>query len=191
MKAASKHLTPLTLELGGQNPVIIDDNCNFETTMKRVVRGRWEMNAGQICVGAEYIMISENKLNETLKCIKKCLNQFFIEPTKSKRMIESKSYGRIVNKNHFDRLNKIRQHYLTNKEENNKVYIGGNNDHDGDISEGIGEANREERYMPPMAIVIDSSEIDSAEIAKDEVFGPFLTIITFSENNIGMLACMI
>ena len=136
-----------------------------------------------MCCTRIYIIISKNKLNITIKYLNKYLNQFWIKHTNSKNMIESKHYGRIINYKHFDRLNKIREYHLNNNNENKKILIGNIDNNNNNNNNGFGNPIRNERYMLPIVIQIESENIKNEKIMETEVFGPFLTIVTINENN--------
>ena len=198
MSAASKHLTPVALELGGKNPVFMDDTItndikldpktgeqesnNLEIALKRIFWGRWLMNTGQICLAPEYIVISKKNTPLCVKYLQKFIKQWLVDNNEDKQVEKSEHYGRIVNQRHFDRLNKIRQHYL--KKYPKHIVIGNEND-DKPFERSLGQADRDSRYMPPMVLNISLDELesqsDACEIMKDEVFGPFLTIISCDE----------
>ncbi len=156
MKAASKHLTSVTLELGGKSPVIVDETANLKIAAKRIVWSKF-MNSGQICVAPDYLIVHESVKNQLLTLIKENIKQFFTENPS-----ESDSYTRIVNRRHFDRLN----NYLKDAIENGgKFELGGKVD-----------ANT--NFIEPSIV----SNLDSkALLLKEEIFGPILPIIEFSD----------
>lgn len=78
MEAASKNLTPVTLELGGKSPTIVEDSANIEIAAKRIVWGKF-MNAGQTCIAPDYIYVSKRKANDLIEAIKN-LSKIFMEP---------------------------------------------------------------------------------------------------------------
>ena len=97
-KAANEHLTPCTLELGGKSPVYIDDNCNLETAMKRLLWGKM-INLGQTCIAPDYILCSSRTQTKVLDLTKKIMKEWFGEKPK-----ESPDLCRVVSERHFDRL---------------------------------------------------------------------------------------
>ncbi|WHF52646.1 aldehyde dehydrogenase [Chryseobacterium gotjawalense] len=109
-EAAAKHLTPVTLELGGKSPVIVTSSTNFEVAAKRIVWGKF-LNAGQTCVAPDYILVDEKIKDSFLDSLKSYIQKFNYQP-------ESEHYTRIINERNFDRLVK-----LIDKE---KVFFGGN-----------------------------------------------------------------
>ncbi len=120
-QAAAKHLTPVTLELGGKSPVIVHGDANVSIAAKRVAWGKW-MNAGQTCVAPDYVLVHESQQDAFLEAIKEEAFAMFGNGVGTKR------YTRIVNESHFDRLS----HYLT----------------EGDLVFG-GETNRDELKIAP------------------------------------------
>merc|ERR1719242_2201288 len=174
MNAFSKHLTPCCLELGGKNPVILDDDVNLDTSIKRIVYGRYNFNGGQICVAPEYVFISKSKQDDAIEIVRKYLKEFYGEKGETEK---SDDYFHIVSKRHFDRLQKVRSHYLV--EESDRVAIGGGDDE----LYGPQKVNAETRHLPPM--VLRDVDFEGGHVMKEEVFGPILSLIpmdgTFSE----------
>ncbi|QBO59478.1 aldehyde dehydrogenase [Chryseobacterium salivictor] len=111
-EAAARHLTPVTLELGGKSPAIVTSSTNFEVAAKRIVWGKF-LNAGQTCVAPDYILVDEKVKDSFLDSLKSYIQKFNYQP-------ESEHYTRIINEKNFDRLVK-----LIDKE---KVFFGGNSD---------------------------------------------------------------
>ena len=154
MKAAAEHLTSVTLELGGKSPTVIDSNVNIKQAAKRIMWGKF-MNAGQICVAPDYVLIHESLKERFIEACKLQLKEFF-----SLEMSDSKSFGRIVNKKHFERLLAL----LNDAKDNNaKIEIGG-------------EHNTNDKYIDPTIL---SDVAEESSILKEEIFGPLLPIISF------------
>lgn len=150
MKAASKHLTPLILELGGKSPCIIDANSHVEIAAKRIVWGKF-LNAGQTCIAPDYLMVHESVKTELFNHMVKYIKQFYGEyPEKSQH------YGRIV---HEEAMNRFLE--LLDGE---KILYGG-------------KFNKEERYIEPTIIELQSI---NTKIMQEEIFGPLLPFFTFS-----------
>jgi len=156
MSAAAKNLTSVTLELGGKSPAVIDKTANVDKAAKRIVWGKY-LNAGQICVAPDYILIDESLKVEFIKSCKKWIKEFFTEQPKS-----SMSYARIVTKKHFDRL----KSHIKNIENSNAIIEVG------------GELDAELKYIAPTII---SGLEDGASLLKEEIFGPILPIITYKK----------
>ncbi len=119
-EAAAKHLTPVTLELGGKSPTIVTANANLDVAAKRIVWGKF-LNAGQTCVAPDYILADKKIESDLLEKLKFYIEKFKYQP-------ESSHYMKIINERNFDRLTK-----LIDKE---KVLLGGNYD-------------REKRHIEP------------------------------------------
>ncbi|CAG8448240.1 9700_t:CDS:2 [Funneliformis caledonium] len=149
MSAACKHLTPVTLELGGKSPAILDDNINITVTAKRLIWSK-SFNAGQTCVAPDYVLctkkIQEALLLEFPKVIE---NQF------GKDVQKSSDYARIINQRHFDRLTNLLDQTKGN------VVIGGKTD-------------RDNLFIDP-TIVTNVPKDD--KLMEDEIFGPILPIV--------------
>jgi aldehyde dehydrogenase (NAD+) len=108
-EAAAKHLTPVTLELGGKSPAIVTSSADFEVAAKRIVWGKF-LNAGQTCVAPDYILVDEKVKDSFLDSLKSYIQKFNYQP-------DSEHYTQIINDRNFERLiNLIDRH---------KVYLGG------------------------------------------------------------------
>ncbi|WOV85107.1 aldehyde dehydrogenase [Sporosarcina jeotgali] len=151
MKAASERLTPVTLELGGKSPAIVDQTANLKIAAERIVWGKFS-NAGQTCVAPDYIVAHHSIKEPLLKEIKKAIRRFY-----GKDASVSKDYGRIINEKQFDRLQAI-----LNKEQRT-VTMGGNTD-------------RADLYIEPT--VLEGIRFDSPSM-EDELFGPILPVLEY------------
>lgn len=149
MQAAAKHLTPVTLELGGKSPCIVDEKVDLDLAAKRIVWGKF-INAGQTCVAPDYVLAHAKIKDELIEKMGKWVQTFYGE-----NIQESPDYPRIVNERHFDRVSK----YLSD----GVVAVGGNTD-------------KEDRYIEPT--ILDNISWDD-RVMKDEIFGPILPILTF------------
>ena len=99
--AANVHLTPCTLELGGKSPVYIDDACNLETAIKRMLWGK-VINVGQTCIAPDYLLASRRVESKILELVPKIMKEWYGENPK-----DSPDLCRIVNDRHFDRLKRL------------------------------------------------------------------------------------
>jgi aldehyde dehydrogenase (NAD+) len=158
MSAAAKHLTSVTLELGGKSPTIIDKTANLKTAAKLITWGKF-LNNGQICVSPDYLLINEDIKDEFIKEMKIQIQEFY-----SSRPSESESYCRIVNEKHFNRLT---NHIKDAKNKGTKIEFGGN-------------FNNADNFIEPTII---SQLPKDATILEDEIFGPILPILTFKNIN--------
>uniref|UniRef100_A0A8C3TB99 Aldehyde dehydrogenase n=1 Tax=Chelydra serpentina TaxID=8475 RepID=A0A8C3TB99_CHESE len=148
MEAAAKHLTPVTLELGGKSPCYIDKDCNIEIACRRVTWGKY-MNCGQTCIAPDYILCDQSIQNKVVENIKKTLKEFHGEDIK-----KSPDYERIVSKHHFKRLVTLL--------EGQKIAYGG-------------ETDEATCFIAPTILTDVSPE---SRIMKEEIFGPLLPIVT-------------
>lgn len=110
MEAAAKHLTPVTLELGGKSPCIVDTDINIEYTARRITWGKF-INSGQTCVAPDYLLVNKKIKRNLVDSIEKCIHNFYGEPA------NSPDYAKIINQKHFYRLVKFLQ--------NGEIIIGG------------------------------------------------------------------
>ncbi|XP_068922611.1 aldehyde dehydrogenase family 3 member B1-like [Petaurus breviceps papuanus] len=147
MAAASKYLTPLTLELGGKNPCYVDDNCDPQNVANRVAWFRF-FNAGQTCVAPDYILCSRETQEKLLPALQRAVTQFYGKDPQS-----SPDLARIINNKHFHRLCGLLG--------NGRAAIGGQSD-------------EQERYIAP-TVLVDVKETDP--VMQEEIFGPILPIL--------------
>ena len=149
MRQASSHLTPVTLELGGKSPCLVDESADLALAARRIVFGKF-LNCGQTCVAPDYVYCDE-KRKEALICELKrqITKQFGSEPLKNP------SYGKIINQKHFERIRR-----LLNPE---KVIFGGN-------------VNPDTLQIAPT--LLDHVTFEDA-IMQEEIFGPLLPVITY------------
>jgi aldehyde dehydrogenase (NAD+) len=151
MSAAAENLTPVTLELGGKSPCVIAADVDLKVAAKRLVWGKF-LNAGQTCVAPDYLLVHESVKDSLLAEMKKVIRDFYGENPK-----QSHDYPRIVNEHHFDRLCGLL--------EEQQVFCGGATD-------------RDDLYIEPTILADTDSE---SNIMQEEIFGPILPVITWSE----------
>ncbi|WP_128894109.1 aldehyde dehydrogenase [Longirhabdus pacifica] len=149
MEAASKHLTPVTLELGGKSPTIVDKDANLEVATRRIAWGKF-VNAGQTCVAPDYIYVHSAVQEQFKTELIQRLKEFYGENTE-----QSQDYGRIVNEAAFQRL--------TSLIDKNKTVYGG-------------EHKQEDLYIAPT--LLDNITWEDA-VMEEEIFGPILPILTY------------
>jgi acyl-CoA reductase-like NAD-dependent aldehyde dehydrogenase len=149
--AAAKTLTPLTLELGGKNPVIVDDDSNMELAARRIAWAKF-MNAGQTCIAPDYVLVPERRKSELISAIASNVGRFFGEDPR-----RSEDYGRIVSPRHFDRLSSYLDH--------GRVALGG-------------EREREELYLAPT--LLEDAPTGSPPL-EEEIFGPILPVVVYRD----------
>jgi aldehyde dehydrogenase (NAD+) len=101
MEAAARHLTPVTLELGGKSPCIVEDDAPLDVTAKRIVWGKF-FNAGQTCVAPDYLLVNRGIKDALIDEMKRTIDSFYGADPK-----QSPDFGRIVSRRHFDRLTRL------------------------------------------------------------------------------------
>ncbi len=147
MRAAAEHLTPVTLELGGKSPCVIDEGADLASAARRLTWGKC-LNAGQTCIAPDYVLVTRDQRDALIAAIGAELDDMYGEDR-----LKSENYARIINRRHFDRL----VGYLDDGE----VSIGGRYD----------EASC--RIEPTVLTGVDPD----SEIMREEIFGPLLPII--------------
>jgi acyl-CoA reductase-like NAD-dependent aldehyde dehydrogenase len=159
MRAAAEHLTPVTLELGGKNPCIVDNDIDLGKAARRITWGKF-LNSGQTCVAPDYLLVRKEVKEKLVGKIEEQLTEFYGDDIK-----DSKDYARIINEKHFSRLSE----YLK----------------EGDIILG-GDTDPEALYIEPTLIEAgwasspDNLSTDG-RIMQEEIFGPILPVIEYSE----------
>ncbi|MGO4820517.1 MULTISPECIES: aldehyde dehydrogenase [unclassified Flavobacterium] len=151
-QAAAKNLTPVTLELGGKNPCIVDKTANLKLAAKRIVWGKF-INAGQTCIAPDYILIQNDSKEQFIKYLKQEITLAYGDNPQ-----HSPDYARIVNSKNWNRLKDMI--------EPEKVIHGGQTD-------------ESDFYVAPT--LIEENNLDSL-IMEDEIFGPLLPILTYSSD---------
>ena len=151
MSAAAKHLTPVTLELGGKSPCVVEKDANIDIAVKRIVFGKF-LNAGQTCVAPDYVMVHKDIKEQFVNKLSERINTIYGDDSSI-----SKDYGRIISQAHFKRL--------VDLIDSNKVVVGGQFD----------EANK---FIAPT--VMQNVSLDDA-IMQDEIFGPILPVLEYSQ----------
>ncbi len=156
MKSAAESLTPVVLELGGKNPVIVDESANISLAAKRIAWGKF-MNAGQTCVAPDYVFVHISRKNELIKALEEQIIKLYgSEP------LNNEHYAKIINLKQFERLANILN--------DAKIFFGGNYD-------------AEKLKIEPTLVEIDSL---NEKIMQDEIFGPILPIIVYKDLDILM-----
>ena len=158
MSAAAKHLSSVTLELGGKSPTIIHESANIKATMKSLVWGKF-LNNGQTCIAPDYILIHESIKNEFVEAFKTKALEYY-----SENPMNSESFSRVVNEKHFKRL----VSYIENAKSNNAtIELGGDYD-------------ETSNYIAPTLI---SNLSEDALLLNEEIFGPILPIKTYTSTD--------
>ena len=153
MEKAAKHLTPVTLELGGKSPCIIDHTANLRIAARRITFGKF-LNCGQTCIAPDYVLVEKSVHDEFIKLLKEETIKMYGED-----IFANKGYGKMVNKKHFDRVSG-----LIAKE---KVVFGG-------------RLKAETLQIEPT--ILDNVTPDDA-VMQEEIFGPVLPIIVIKNTD--------
>jgi aldehyde dehydrogenase (NAD+) len=155
MEAAAKNLVPVTLELGGKSPTIVDNTANLDIAAKRILWGKL-VNCGQTCIAPDYLLVHKSIKDLLIEKLKSTIIDFYGSDAS-----KSKDYGRIVNTRQFNRLASIIE------KDKAKIIYGGN-------------VSKSTLYIEPTLINNASSQDASME---DEIFGPILPILEYEDIN--------
>ena len=147
MEAAAKHLTPVTLELGGKSPTIVDATANLRVAARRIAWGKF-LNAGQTCIVPDYLLVDKKVASAFVGELRVAIKEFYGDDPK-----QSGDYARIVNGHHFNRLASML--------ESGSAVIGG-------------ETDANTKYIAPTVL---SDVNISAPVMQDEIFGPILPMV--------------
>ena len=160
MNAASQNLVPCTLELGGKSPVVIGKSADLKTSAKRIMFGK-TLNAGQICLAPDYVVVHKDQKDEFIKESKDAVTEYFPD------LKNNDDYTSIINERHYERL----QDLLTDA-----VEKGAQID---EINPSNEDFSQQEFYKIPPTIVSNTS--DDMKIMQEEIFGPLLPVVEYSE----------
>jgi aldehyde dehydrogenase (NAD+) len=150
MAAAARHLTPVTLELGGKCPCLVCADAPLETTARRIVWGKF-MNAGQTCVAPDFVFVDRQVHDRLVEALKRAVLEFYGDDPQ-----KSPDYGRIINRKHFDRLAACLR--------------------SGQIAHG-GQHDRDDLYLAPT--ILTGVPWD-APVMQEEIFGPIFPVLEFA-----------
>lgn len=153
MKEASKHLTPITLELGGKSPCIVHEDSNISIAAKRIAWGKF-LNAGQTCIAPDYLYVHKNIKDKFLPVLREKIYELY-----GNSILLNEDYSNIINEKHFERLKKLLK--------KGTIYFGGEMD--------------ENRLKIEPTIITDVSWDDP--VMKEEIFGPILPILPYKNIN--------
>lgn len=151
MTAAAAHLTPVTLELGGKSPAVVDRSARLSVAARRIALGKF-LNAGQTCIAPDYVLVDDTVADELVDHLVAAVGDFYGADPRT-----SADYGRIVNRRHLDRLRG-----LLDAGGYDQVVVGG-------------EADPDDRYLAPTILTGVSPD---AEVMQEEIFGPILPVVT-------------
>ncbi len=149
LKKAAEHVTPVTLELGGKSPCIVDETIDVKMAAKRIVFGKL-LNAGQTCVAPDYVVVHASVKDSLLEALK-------VELVKAlgKSPLDNEEYPKIVNERHFERLQELYK--------DEKIVVGG-------------YVKEETRQIAPT--ILDEITLHS-KVMQEEIFGPILPVLTY------------
>ncbi len=149
MESAAKHLTPVTLELGGKSPCIVEADADIELAARRITWGKF-LNAGQTCVAPDYILVHREVKKDLLEKLKKYILQFYgIEPCKNE------DYPKIINEQHFNRI---------------KGYLN--------LGQTVFGGNYDQGKLTIEPTIVDGIKWDDA-VMQEEIFGPVLPVLEY------------
>ena len=149
MEAAAKHLTPVTLELGGKSPCIVDSDVDVEVTARRIVWGKY-INAGQTCIAPDYLLVKEDVKPALMAALKETIEKAYGDNPE-----RSADFSRLVNEKQFDRVAGLL--------DGEDIFVGG-------------QTNRETKFIAPT--ILNNVSWD-APVMQEEIFGPVLPVLTY------------
>ena len=148
-ESAAKHLTPVTLELGGKNPCIVDDTASIALTAKRIVWGKF-LNAGQTCIASDYILVHENVKDKLVEALKENITKCYGQNVEA-----SPDFSRMVSDKHYKNLKDML--------EGEDILFGGH-------------SNDADYFLSPT--LVNEPKMDS-KLMEGEIFGPILPVISY------------
>lgn len=151
MKAAAEHLTPVTLELGGKSPCIVEPDVDLEKTAKRIVWGKF-LNAGQTCIAPDYLLVDRQIKAKLIAAMQQCIRDFFGD-----NPADSPDYTRIINSRQFERLSGLLSDC--------KLLVGGKTD-------------ASSLFIEPTLVECHNSE---HPLLTEEIFGPILPVVEYED----------
>ncbi|HEX3673887.1 MAG TPA: coniferyl aldehyde dehydrogenase [Rhizomicrobium sp.] len=158
MRAAAENLVPTTLELGGKSPVIIGESADMKLTANRVMMGK-TLNAGQICLAPDYVLVPKNKAQDFVAAATASINTMF--PT----LKDNPDYTSVINQRHFDRLNS----YIDDARAKGAEIV--------ELNPAKENFTQQPFHKIPPTLVLNPT--DDMKIMQDEIFGPLLPVKTY------------
>ncbi|HIU09796.1 MAG TPA: aldehyde dehydrogenase family protein [Candidatus Avidehalobacter gallistercoris] len=155
MHAAAEHLASVTLELGGKCPCIVTEHANIYRAAKAIAWGK-TLNAGQTCVAPDYVLVAEAQKEAFMSSLVFAIREMYGE-----NPIQSDDWGRIVNRQHFDRLNA----YIEPHRNTTRLFFGG-------------QTNEQQLKIAPT--ILTNVELNDP-VMQEEIFGPIITVLTFDK----------
>jgi len=160
MKAASDNLVPVTLELGGKSPVIVDEDANLSEVAKKVMRGK-TMNAGQICLAPDYLMLPKGKSEEFAKASNEAVSEMFAD------LKYNEDYTSVINERHYERINEL----VSDAKDKGAEVI--------QINPADEDFEQQELHKIPPTLVLNPT--DEMKIMQEEIFGPVLPVKEYED----------
>ena len=160
MKAASDNLVPVTLELGGKSPVIVDEEANLSEVAKKVMRGK-TMNAGQICLAPDYLMLPKGKSEEFAKASNEAVSEMFAD------LKYNEDYTSVINEKHYERINEL----VSDAKEKGAEVV--------QINPADEDFEQQELHKIPPTLVLNPT--DEMKIMQEEIFGPVLPVKEYED----------
>ena len=157
MAAAARHLSSVTLELGGKSPVVIDGTANLKDAAQKVAFNKY-LNSGQTCIAPDYLLVHQQVSAPFNRLLAEEIQKMFGDNATKQKLA---SYARVINHHHFQRLAKGLTETLKN---------------DGQLLFG-GELDPEQNFISPTAIKLSTHD---GALMQEEIFGPILPVITFN-----------
>jgi len=158
MRAAAENLVPLTLELGGKSPVVIGEDADIDVAAARIMTGK-TLNAGQICLAPDYVMVPEGKMGDFVEKAKLSVETMF--PT----IMDNPDYTSVVNERHYDRL----KSYIADAEEKGAEIV--------EINPANEDFSQQEHHKIPPTLVLNPT--DDMKIMQEEIFGPLMPVKSY------------
>ncbi len=158
MRGAAENLVPVTLELGGKSPVLVSDTADMGKTAARVMTGK-TLNAGQICLAPDYVMVPEGKVDDFVEEASKITTDMF--PT----LKDNNDYTSVVNQRHYDRL----QSYLADAREKGAKIV--------EINPADEDFSQQPHHKIPPTIIVEPT--DDMKVMQEEIFGPILPVKSY------------
>lgn len=154
LQSSVEHLTPVTLELGGKSPAIVDETANIDHSADRIIWGKC-LNAGQTCIAPDYVLVHESKKNELLRKMEERLKRFYQQEALPA------DHASIVSEKHYQRQCELLDDAVS---KGGKVLVGGNK-------------NDQQRFLSTTIVCNTNKEM---RLMKEEIFGPLLPILSYS-----------
>lgn len=159
MRAAADNLVPVTLELGGKSPVIVGRSANLTQAARNIMNGK-TMNAGQICLAPDYVMVPEESKDEFVEAARAAVGDMY------PNIKDNPDYTSVINERHYDRL----QTYIVDAKAKGGNVV--------EINPASEDFSQQEHHRIPPTLVLDPTE--DMLVMQEEIFGPVLPVKTYS-----------